>query len=217
MEKLGIISDTHTMHKGLENKIGLPDSDIIIHCGDITGRGSEKTIREFLQWFNDLDQYKYKIFIAGNHDVLFETSSAFAKEILKEYPNVIYLEDNGIELEGIKFWGTPVSKPFMNWVFNRPEEKLKEHWKVIPDDTDVLITHSPPYKIMDYGPFSNEHTGSPSLYDEVMNRIKPKIHCFGHIHNDYGVYHYNNIKFINASIVNEGYKLENKPTEIKLK
>jgi len=63
MEKLGIISDTHTMHKGLENKIGLPDSDIIIHCGDITGRGSEKTIREFLQWFNDLDQYKYKIFI----------------------------------------------------------------------------------------------------------------------------------------------------------
>lgn len=209
-----IISDTHTMHKGLENKYNLCSADYIIHCGDITGKGTEYTIRDFLNWFNNLSQFKYKIFIAGNHDILFETSPNLIKEILEEYPNIIYLEDNGVELEGIKFWGSPVSKPFMNWAFNRPEKKLKEHWKAIPNDVDILITHTPPYKMMDFGIFSKEYTGSPSLYDEVINRIKPKIHCFGHIHNGYGIIKYNNIQFINASNLDEKYKISNKPIKI---
>jgi Icc-related predicted phosphoesterase len=204
------------MHKGLENKLGLPDSDIIIHCGDITGRGTEHTTRDFLEWFNDLDQYKYKIFIAGNHDIIFEQSPSMAKEILNDYNNVIYLEDDGIELNGIKFWGTPVSKPFLNWAFNRPEKKLEQHWKAIPDDTDILITHSAPYKIMDYGPITDDRTGSPSLYREVIERIKPKVHCFGHIHNGYGIYKQNNITFINASNLDENYKIKNKPIIINI-
>lgn len=216
-KKLVIISDTHTMHMGVENKFNLPPADFLIHCGDITGRGTEYTIREFLKWFNDLDQYTYKIFIAGNHDILFETTPTLIKEILNDYPNIIYLEDNGIELEGLKFWGTPVSKPFMDWAFNRPEEKLKQHWKAISDDIDVLITHSPPYKIMDFATHgSKEYTGSPSLYDEVVNRIKPQIHCFGHIHSEYGMRFFGEIKFINASNLNDEYKIVNPPMVIEI-
>jgi Icc-related predicted phosphoesterase len=214
--KFVIISDTHTMHKGLENRFNFPPADFLIHCGDITGRGTENTIREFLEWFNNLNQFKYKIFIAGNHDRLFEAVPQLTKEILNEYPNIIYLEDSGIELDGIKFWGSPVSKPFMNWAFNRPEEKLKKHWETIPNNIDVLITHSPPHKIMDYGVFSKEHTGSPSLFNEVINRIKPKIHCFGHIHNDYGMKIYGETKFINASNLNEDYKIVNPPIIIEI-
>ena len=214
MKEIVVISDTHTMHKGLENKFNLPSGDIIIHCGDITGRGSEHTIHEFLKWYNNLNQFKYKIFIAGNHDTLFESYPFLAKNIINDYKNIIYLEDSGIEIDNIKFWGTPVSRPFMNWAFNRPEEKLKMHWKAIPDDTDIIITHSPPYKIMDYGPVTNDRTGSPSLYYEIINRIKPKFHLFGHIHNGYGIYKQDNITFINASNLNEDYKITNKPIKI---
>ena len=212
MNKITLISDTHTMHKGLENKFNLPPADYIIHCGDITGLGTEHTTREFLKWFNNLSQYKHKIFIAGNHDWLFEISPALAKDIVEEYENVIYLEDSGVEINNIKFWGSPVTLPFNNWAFNRSEEKLKQHWEAIPDNIDVLITHGPPYKIMDFGPYSKEYTGSRSLYNEVVDRIKPKIHCFGHIHNDYGIYdHESGVKFINASNLDESYKITNKP------
>ncbi|MEA3295811.1 MAG: metallophosphoesterase [Patescibacteria group bacterium] len=114
MNKIVIISDTHGMHKGLDNKFDLPPADFVIHCGDITGSGKEHVVKEFLDWYSKLDQYKYKIFIAGNHDRLFEDDRMIAKELLSKYPNVIYLEDSGVELKGIKFWGIPVSRPFCN-------------------------------------------------------------------------------------------------------
>jgi Icc-related predicted phosphoesterase len=63
-----------------------------------------------------------------------------------------------------------VQKIFYNWAFNRPEDKLVKHWQAIPDDVNVLITHSPPYMIGDYVPRSMQHEGSPSLYKEIMKR-----------------------------------------------
>jgi predicted phosphodiesterase len=139
--KLCIISDTHNKHKRLSK---LPYADVIIHCGDMTSMGHSHEIVEFMKWFSKLEQYKYKICIAGNHDWLFDTNRLIAHE--KVPMNVIYLEDREIILDGIKFYGTPVQLPFMNWAFNKPEERLIPHWQAIPDDTDVLITHQPPYK-----------------------------------------------------------------------
>lgn len=197
--KLCIISDTHNKHKRLAK---LPDADVIIHAGDFTSVGHSHEIVNFMQWYSKLP-YKYKIVIAGNHDWLFETHRLLALEKVPE--NVIYLEDSGIEIEGIKFWGTPVQLPFNNWAFNRPEEKLAQHWQAIPDDTDVLITHQPPYSIFDWSVYDLKHTGSPSLYKEVMERIKPKVHCFGHIHSGYGIKVIENTTFINASNLDEDY------------
>jgi Icc-related predicted phosphoesterase len=199
--KICIISDTHNKH----NYLGyLPDADVIIHCGDFTSVGKDHEIKNFMKWFSNLNQYKYKICIAGNHDWLFEKNSILAKSLIPE--NVIYLEDDGIEIEGIKFYGTPVQKPFCDWAFNRPEPKLTQHWKAIPDNTDVLITHSPPYMIGDYVFWSNNHEGSPSLYKEVIERIKPKLHCFGHIHDGNGKKIIDNTTFINASNLNDKYE-----------
>lgn len=213
------ISDTHTMHEGLVNKFRLPPADIIVHAGDITGHGSEKAIRKFLKWYGKLD-YKYKIFIAGNHDWMFERNGMRARGLVKEYENkycvegsrIIYLEDTGVDLMGLKFWGTPVTHPFCDWAFNRPEEKLAQHYAAIPDDIDVLITHNPPYMIKDYSHSgSEEHCGSPSLYQEVTNRIKPMIHVFGHIHEGYGISNIGETTFINASNLDGGYQLVNEP------
>lgn len=209
--KICIISDTHNKHKRLSN---LPEADVIIHCGDMTSVGHNHEIKDFMKWYGGLKQYKYKICIAGNHDWLFETNRVLA---LENVPiNVIYLEDSGVEIEGVNFYGSPVQLPFMNWAFNRPEPKLIQHWAAIPDNTDVLITHSPPYAIMDLGRYNMKHAGSPSLYYEVVERIKPKIHCFGHIHSDYGRKNIEDTIFINASNLNDDYMCVNDPVLIEI-
>lgn len=209
--KLCIISDTHNKHKRLGK---LPEADVIIHCGDFTSMGHSHEIREFMKWFSKLEQYKYKIIIAGNHDWLFDRSRILALEHVPK--NVIYLEDSGVEIEGLNFYGTPVQLPFMNWAFNKPEEKLIPHWEAIPDNTDVLITHGAPHTIMDFGIYTNHNTGSPSLYWEVMNRIKPKIHCFGHVHSGYGIKVIENTTFINASNLDDDYMCVNSPVIIEI-
>ena len=206
-----IISDTHNKHKYLDK---LPEADVIIHCGDITGNGGIMAITEFMEWYSNLTQYCHKIFIAGNHDWLFERANLRAREAVPK--NVIYLEDEEVIIDGIKFYGTPVQKHFCNWAFNRHESKLAEHWAAIPDDTDVLITHSPPYSILDLVPYQGECHGSPSLYKEVVERIKPKVSLFGHIHEGYGIKIINNITFINASCLDGDYMVVNNPILIEL-
>jgi Icc-related predicted phosphoesterase len=208
--KLCIISDTHNYHKRLAK---LPDADVIIHAGDFTSVGHSHEIVNFMQWYSKLP-YKYKIIIAGNHDWLFETHRILALEKIPK--GVIYLEDSGVEIDEIKFWGTPVQKPFNNWAFNRPEEKLAQHWAAIPDDTDVLITHSPPYSIMDFVPWDRSHEGSPSLYKEIVERIKPKVHIFGHIHEGYGIKVIEDTTFINASNLDGDYMCVNEPIFIEI-
>jgi Icc-related predicted phosphoesterase len=211
--KIVIISDTHNKHNEIESE-ELPAADVIIHCGDFTSMGYGYEITDFMKWYSNLNQYDYKLIIAGNHDLMFENASVLAKAHIPE--NVIYLEDSGVEILGVNFYGTPVQKEFMNWAFNRPEEKLKEHWMAIPDNTDVLITHSPPYRVRDFGFYSKDDIGSPSLYDEVVNRIKPKIHAFGHAHTNHGITEINRIKFINASNLNDKYEYRYKPIVIEL-
>jgi len=209
--KLCIISDTHMQHKHIG--INKYEADVLIHCGDISGRGSVGAITEFLSWFKELDQFKHKIFIAGNHDWLFEKNNSLARELVPD--NVIYLEDEEVIIDGVKFYGTPVQKIFCNWAFNRTEDKMNEHWKAIPDDIDVLITHSPPYLILDNVPRSGGQ-GSPSLYKEVVERIKPKIHCFGHIHEGYGMKVIEDTKFINASNLDGSYHAVNDPFIVEI-
>jgi Icc-related predicted phosphoesterase len=204
--KICIISDTHNKH----NYLGyLPEADVIIHCGDFTSMGYDHEIKNFMKWYSKLDQFQYKIIIAGNHDILFEKEGLYARSFIPD--NVIYLEDSGIEINGTNFYGTPVTKPYGNWAFNRPEEKLEQYWKAIPDGTDVLITHNPPFMIGDYVKWLHSHEGSPSLYKEVVERIKPKLHCFGHIHQGFGKKIIEDTVFINASNLNENYECVNTP------
>ncbi len=205
--KISFISDTH----GLHNSITLPKGDLLIHAGDVSNRGTRQGIEEFLTWFSQQD-YKYKIFIAGNHDLFFERASDFEiKKLLPE--NVIYLNDNGIMIEGINIWGSPVQPWFYDWAFNRKRgEEIKKHWDLIPQNTDILITHGPPYKILDKTT-SGENVGCEDLLSAI-NFVKPKIHVFGHIHEAYGIEELNGTKYINASVLNERYQIVNKPIEI---
>lgn len=202
--KFVIISDTHGQHKNLT----LPKGDVIIHAGDISQRGKESEILDFLNWFKDLD-FKHKIFIAGNHDFFFEeTPEKDIQNIIPE--NIIYLCDSGVEVENIRIWGSPISPWFYDWAFNRHRgEQIDHHWQLIPLDTDILITHGPAFGQLDKTT-RGENVGCKDLLHAIES-IKPKVHICGHIHEGYGQTTSSKTKFINASVLDEKYKLKNAP------
>lgn len=215
MSKITFISDTHGKHHEITGD--LPGGDILIHCGDFMNSGRyEGEAISFLEWFNGLDNYKHKIFIAGNHDRLFEDVPTIAREISEQYTNTTYLQDSSIEVEGLKIYGSPWQPEFCGWAFNLPRgEKLKAAWDLIPDDTDILVTHGPPMDFLDIVKGQYQHLGCYDLKQRVLS-VQPKVHCFGHIHSASGEDEYNDIKFINASILDEAYQYINKPKNIEL-
>lgn len=207
--KITLISDTHKQHGRLKPEGG----DLLIHAGDVSGRGHETEIRDFLEWFSNQD-YRYKIFIAGNHDFFFEKAE---KEYIKKIipGNVIYLNDSGCDVDGIKIWGSPVQPWFYDWAFNRQRGgEIKKHWDLIPAGTDILITHGPPYGILD-STVRNENVGCEELL-KAVEHIKPKLHVFGHIHEAYGYEENFGTRFYNASVLDINYQLANRPFNVEL-
>lgn len=201
-----VISDTHGLHPFWSGQFPIPkDIDMIIHGGDLTSVGAIHEFNKFIYWFNNID-VDYKIMIAGNHDKgLDDPVNRYIILDMIRGSNIHYLEDSGVEIEGIKFWGSPVTPPFMNWAFMRTPEKIKPHWDAIPDDTDVLITHGPMYGVLDYTEINGAGSvGSKELVDAI-ERVKPKYHIFGHIHDMYGIKEVDNVIHINASVLNGRY------------
>lgn len=196
--RLVLISDTHNQHAELI----LPEGDVLIHAGDVSGRGSFSEIQSFLDWFASLD-FKHKLFVAGNHDFFFEQASA--AEIQAMIPEgVLYLNDSAAQINGVKFWGSPITPWFYDWAFNRERgREIQAHWDLIAPDTDVLITHGPPAGILDRT-ISGEEVGCADLWEAVQN-IHPKLHVFGHIHEGNGRIEKGNTSFINASILDHRY------------
>ncbi len=206
--RIVFISDTHNQHR----KIALPEGDIIIHAGDVSGGGTQKEIVDFLQWFSSLP-YKHKVFIAGNHDFFIQQNPKEFRSMLPS--NVVYLEDESIEIEGVKIYGSPWTPEFMNWAFMKsPGAEMKQQWDLIPDGVDILLTHGPAFGILDKI-FSGLSVGCEGL-SKAIKRVKPKYFLFGHIHEAYGSHTDGEVSYINGSILNEKYVLCNKPLIIDL-
>jgi predicted phosphohydrolase len=127
----------------LHDRIKLNAGTVLIHAGDVTEYGSEEEVVDFLFWFSR-QPFAYKIFIGGNHDLFLETSTpAQRKKLIPS--NVIYLQNSGIEIDGLMFWGSPVTPYFLGMAFNAREGKERRKvWNKIPHNTDILITHGPP-------------------------------------------------------------------------
>jgi predicted phosphohydrolase len=186
-----------------------------VHAGDVASRGSIPEVIDFLEWFSKLP-YTYKIFIAGNHDFAFERYLDVMTNLLQEFPDVIYLQDSDVTVDGIKFYGSPWQPEFYNWAFNLPRGKrLAEKWAMIPDDTDVLITHGPPMtdSFLDFTAFDKINVGCEELMKRVKE-VKPKIHAFGHIHEGYGYKELDGTTFINASTCTLNYQPTNAPVVV---
>ena len=196
--RIVLISDTHNQL----SKVKVPDGDLLIHAGDSTGLGTTREMIDFSKQLRALP-HPIKIFVPGNHDWLFERNLSHANEILGK--DVHVLVDQEIVVEGIRIFGSPWTPRFYNWAFNLDRgEPLRNKWERIPEGVDVLVTHGPPYGILDRTK-SGEHVGCEELRRE-LHRIMPKLHVFGHIHQSYGAHREAETSYINACICDENYR-----------
>ncbi len=222
-KNLIFISDTHSRHSGIEldimsillsNTIKDPNDTILIHCGDISTRGYKWEVEEFMNWFASIP-IQHKVMICGNHDFLFENEPEAAKEIFERFPSILYLQDSGVEIDGVNIWGSPVQPWFHDWAFNRLDHEIQKHWDLIPENTDVLITHGPPKGILDETRRGLK-VGCPKLLKKIQETPSIKVHAFGHIHEASGVEEAGGVIYVNASNLDYYYEYKNPPTLIKI-
>ena len=178
------ISDTHNRHRLLTN---LPAADVMVHCGDFAENGTEEEVLDFLNWYIDLP-YKYKIFVTGNHDLCLWD----AKDIEDLPENVFFLQDRGVAIEGVKFFGI---------AYNHSES-------LIPEGTDIVVTHEPPIMILDQS--AGRHWGNFPLLNRIKE-VKPRYHLFGHAHESCGTLKQDDIIFSNGAILDDFYHISHQP------
>lgn len=208
MTTIVAISDTHGMYE----QVDVPDGDILIHAGDITGQGTYENLEEFNAWLGGLP-HKHKVVIAGNHDWCFEWDQDRCRDILS---NGLYLQDEQTEIEGLKIYGSPWQPAFYDWAFNLPRgPALVEKWSEIPEGLDVLITHGPPHGILDQTRKELRNVGCQDLLDAVLDKL-PRHHIFGHIHEGYGEHKEFGIHFVNASINTHRYRPTQQPIVLEV-
>lgn len=196
-------SDTH----GILPR-NVPPCDIFIHAGDFTpvhdhSRAFQKDwLNEWANWLDKVPS-QMAVWICGNHDFIGQTDPdllGFART---------YLNNTSCEYDGIKIWGSPYSGTFGNWAFMREEDELKKIWDTIPDDTNIIVVHGPPYGYGDRVLYPNErdpHVGSPSLTQRISELSDLDLVVCGHIHEAAGVFENPYCQVANVSYVDLSYR-----------
>jgi Icc-related predicted phosphoesterase len=209
--KVCLISDTHGYFPDL------PDADILVHCGDATSMGYGYELSRFDDWlFSFKDQYQEIIFVPGNHDIMFEKNPETARAITK---SMTVLINESITINGKKIYGSPMTPTFGHgWAFNRNTGvQIQAEWDKIPDGLDLLITHGPPYNILDVNR-NGQNCGCVHL-DYAVKKKNPRFHAFGHIHlaeSDKKIEVTPSTTYINAATCNESYRPVNPPIVIEI-
>lgn len=229
--KIVALSDIH----GHLN-IDIPQCDVVCICGDILPLQVQRSIVKSVSWLcQDFKPWaeslpcKYVVFIAGNHDFIFETlgpkagrrprevmNDIFSEHHLKK-SKLVYLRDESATLDGVKFYGTPWCPHLVNWAFYKPQAELIDTYNNIPSDTEILLTHCPP-QYQDLGVVLQDGInymrdfGSPELFAVLQDKPNIKWVLSGHIHTG----NHNPIKFkstnmVNVSIKDEKYIVTYKP------
>lgn len=219
------ISDTHGGHHQVE----VPDGDVLIHSGDLCKYGRMEEVKDFASWLRKLP-HKHKLITAGNHDKPFKLHEAKCRRLLKEAGAILLLNEE-VVIEGVKFWGSPVTPTFFDWHFMKDRgSEIAKVWRLIPTDADVIITHGPPYGHGDLCPPYNMSAPKVAGCLDLLSRMRdirhetkqryPRVHVCGHIHNGYGVTksdEFGDLMFINAATCTENYKPTNSPIIFTIK
>lgn len=210
------ISDTHGFHGMFPNE-RFKDVDVVIHSGDCSNwmdpYRNEPEVRDFIEWYSSVP-VKHRIYVAGNHDTSIERRMVTPADF--HAASITYLENAATTIDGIKFWGSPITPTFGKWAFMKAREKINKVWESIPEDTDVLITHGPPKGVRDLSYNIDgelEMCGCSALMKKCWKmKDQLKLVAFGHIHNmdgietNQGIAYYSKTKtiFSNAACVYDG-------------
>lgn len=189
--KIALIADTHGKH----DELPLPDADLLIHCGDLFEWGDPRPdpLGEIDDWFGSAPA-KEVICIAGNHDRLLQERA----EGTCPFSKATYLQDSGTTIGGLSIYGSPWCPDLPGFAFYATAEQLREHWRKIPTGVDILVTHTPPFGILDKPRNGRVNLGCPILREE-LERIRPRLHVFGHVHASYGKKQIGDTQFVNAA------------------
>jgi Icc-related predicted phosphoesterase len=220
------LSDTHSYHR----RIKIPEGDVLIHAGDITWRGELEIFTDFANWMKELP-HKKKVIIFGNHELgmrvvakkgIIKTHSGSTRDVVLkmiEDAGVTYLENSGTTIDGINFYGSPATPWFMDWEWNYQRGKdIGAVWDLIPDNTNVLITHGPPHGILDS---VQDHFRGPQgcemLRKKVEQLLNLKLHVFGHLHKDGSqTKKFGDTTFANVAICDDAYNTSRSPLVIDI-
>jgi len=212
--KITVISDTHGLHDQMDLD-SFPGGDLLLHSGDCTNFGAAQDLFSLNFWFGKLQKkYQHIILVPGNHDRCFESNFNLAKSLMT---NCTILLDEAITIDGLKFYGSPWQPRFFNWAFNVDRGvKIARKWAMIPDDTNVLITHGPPFGIGDKTSLTGDLIGCQDLSARIEKLKKLKLHACGHCHPGWGKVQVNGVWYINGSICTNAYKPTNLPIGVEL-
>lgn len=194
--RLVLMADTHLFHEDLV----VPEGDVLIHAGDLCRRGTLDELAVFAAMWAALP-HAHKVVVPGNHDWFFARTPDAARAML---PGSTVLIDEACTLDGLRVYGAPWQPEFGGWAFNLPRgEPLREKWALIPDDTQVLITHGPPYGYGDRTSHARRslpdgRTGCVDLLARVR-AVAPALHAYGHIHEDGGTWIEGGTMFANVT------------------
>lgn len=231
--KLVAISDTHTQHR----RLTIPECDVLVVAGDFTYRGRWGEVIDFASWIKE-QPAKHILVIAGNHELTFDTTrrgrdgydpsirDAIAKD---PFGRITYLEDRGVTIDGINFYGTPWTPEFHGWAFNGLESsrlpmsnhpQLRDIYGRIDEDTHVLICHGPCYGCADQGGNGNddERLGSMDLLKRTQQLKDLRLVIGGHIHEARGMVRHElgNKVYANVSTLDRDYQTIRPPVVFEL-
>jgi Icc-related predicted phosphoesterase len=184
---------------------------IFIHAGDATMFSrSIAAAADFNSWLAELP-YTYRVYVPGNHESFLEADPS-KRSLLS---NATVLINQSVEIAGLKIWGSPVT-PLAHTGFGMPSAADRRRlYSTIPEDTDILITHGPPFGVLDIAPGSRYHSGCPELL-EAVQRVQPMLHVFGHVHGAHGTEELDGTLFANAALLSQEGDIEQKPVVIRI-
>lgn len=214
--KIVAVSDIHCRW----GKLVISPCDVLISAGDYSFKGEPHVVRDYHAWLNK-QEAGHIISVQGNHEVMVERNFQQSKAIaIEACPAVHFIDEGLIELEGVKIWCSAITPWFYDWAWNRERgEDIKKHWDRIPDDVNILVTHGPPFNILDElesadGTPNGQHVGCVDLLNRIKELKNLDIHIFGHIHPGHGQKHIDGVSYYNASICDDFYVASNPVTEI---
>jgi Icc-related predicted phosphoesterase len=186
----------------------IPDGDVFVHAGDMGRAGDEEELAEVAAWIRSLP-HEHKVVVPGNHDFLFEQEPAKARAL---FEGLTVLVDEEVTVAGRRFFGSPWTPEFHSWAFMLPRGRaLEEKWAAIPAGLDVLVTHGPPHGILDdaagyrYASTFDDNDARvphPAGCEALLARVReaaPRVHLFGHIHNNRGVVERGPTRFVSCT------------------
>ena len=188
------LADVHN-----NEQLHVPDGDLLLIAGDLTGSGTLRQMARFSAWLRKLP-HRHKVVIAGNHDFCLDrVNERLEAETMLGGDGIVYLRDQSVTIDGLHIYGSPWQPWFHDWAFNLSRgPEIRQKWDQIPEKVDIFLVHGPPQGFGDLTS-RGEHAGCEEML-VALERQRPRVTFFGHIHEAPGTWLHQGLTFVNCTV-----------------